>query len=112
MKKQFLLHFVFLILCLDLMHVKLQAQAFVDVESGLVLSGYNNVQVPGDAGTPFSLKSDIEPEPSAFFRARLGYTIKGRHTLSALFAPLTIKGEGAPNFPIALKGKLLRPKGR
>lgn len=84
---------------------RLQAQAFVDVESGLVFSGYNNVQVPGDVGTPFSLQTDIAPEPSAFFRARMGYTINEKHTISALYAPLTIKGEGAPNFPIAFEGQ-------
>lgn len=105
MQKQFLFPFVLLTLSLFLMHSKTQAQAFVDVESGLVLSGYNDVQVPGDAGTPFSLKTDLEPEPSAFFRARVGYTINEKHTLSALYAPLSLKGEGAPNFPIAFEGQ-------
>ncbi|MEQ8908598.1 MAG: hypothetical protein RIC95_05370 [Vicingaceae bacterium] len=81
------------------------AQAFIDLESGVVFSGYNNVQVPGDAGTRFSLKTDLSPDPSPFYRARAGYTIKSRHTFSALYAPLTINSNGSTNFTLAFAGE-------
>ena len=84
---------------------QLHAQAFIDLESGLVFNGYNDVQIPGDAGTAFSLKTDLKPNPSAYFRARIGYTIKSKHTISALYAPLKIKSDGATNFPITFEGE-------
>jgi hypothetical protein len=105
MKNNFILSVALLAVSMLFQNPLTQAQAFVDVESGMVFSGYNDVQVPGDVGTPFSLKTDLAPEPSPFFRLRAGYTIKSKHTISALYAPLTIQAEGSPNFPIAFAGE-------
>jgi hypothetical protein len=65
-----------------------------DVESGLVGSGYNDVRIPGDTGTLFSLSEDLATDSDVYFRARLEYTFGGRHSLSALYAPLTLKATG------------------
>ncbi len=72
-----------------------KAQPLIDLESGLVLTGYNDVRIPGDQGTLFSLKDDLIPKTEFFYRIRLNYTIKSRHTLSLLFAPLETKSEGS-----------------
>lgn len=73
------------------------AQANIDIESGAVFTGYNNVRIPGDGGTLISLKTDLIPAPNAFIRIRAGYTIKSRHTISILYAPLTVKSNGTTN---------------
>jgi len=65
-----------------------------DVESGLVITGYNDVRIPGDKGTLFSLKDDLIPEPSLFLRLRAGYTIQNRHHISLLYAPLKVVSKG------------------
>lgn len=65
-----------------------------DIESGLVWSGYNDVRIPGDTGTLFSLSKDLATDSDVYFRARLEYTFGGRHCLSALYAPLTLKATG------------------
>lgn len=75
------------------------AQTFIDFESGVVSSGYNDVRIPGDGGTLISLKDDLKPESKAFFRLRGGYRIN-RHTFSLLYAPLTINGKGSMNKPV------------
>jgi hypothetical protein len=80
------------------------AQANIDVESGAVFTGYNNVRVPGDEGILFSLKTDLKPQPNAFIRIRAGYTIKSKHTLSLLYAPLTVKSSGSTNKQIDFDG--------
>ena len=80
------------------------AQAFIDLESGVVFTGYNNVRIPGDAGTLFSLKTDIDANPTAFIRLRAGYTIKSRHTISLLYAPLMVKSDGSTNKQIDFEG--------
>lgn len=77
----------------------IRAQTFIDFESGIVSSGYNDVRIPGDQGTQISLKDDIKPESKAFFRLRGGYRIN-RHTFSLLYAPLTINGKGSIDKPV------------
>lgn len=79
----------------------LKAQVLVDLESGLVSTGYNNVRIPGDMGTLFSLKDDLSAEAKIFYRLRLSYTFKSRHTISALYAPLEVKSEGTVPFDIS-----------
>lgn len=66
----------------------------LDIESGIVGSGYNNVRIPGDTGTKFSLSEDLSTDSRVFFRARLAYQFGGRHTLSALYAPLKLRASG------------------
>ena len=79
-------------------------QAFIDLESGAVFTGYNDVRVPGDAGTRFSLKNDLTPDPAFFYRLNAGYTIGSRHTLSLLYAPLQVKSEGSVPEDILFEG--------
>ena len=70
-------------------------QWFLDVENGAVLSGYNDVEIPRDTGTRFSLSEDLTTEAAYFFRLRAGYQWKSRHTISVLFAPLRLKATGS-----------------
>lgn len=81
-----------------------KAQARIDLESGLVFTGYNDVRIPGDQGTLFSLKDDLTSETTFFYRIRLGYTIKSRHTFSLLYAPLEIKSKGSMAKDIYFEG--------
>jgi hypothetical protein len=80
------------------------AQTSIDIESGIVVTGYNNVQIPRATGTRFSLYNQIETDPAIFFRARLNYTINNRHTISALYAPLSLFGAGLIDEPVSFEG--------
>jgi opacity protein-like surface antigen len=82
----------------------IKAQAVIDLESGAVFTGYNDVRIPGDDGTLFSLKDDLSPKTEPFYRIRLNYTIKSRHTLSLLYAPLETKSEGSVANDIFFEG--------
>jgi len=70
------------------------ADWFFDTETGAAFSGYNDVRIPGDTGTLFSLSEDLKSDPTWFVRFRLGGTIARRHTISALAAPLRFFSEG------------------
>lgn len=70
------------------------ASFFVDVEGGAVGSSYNDIRIPGDTGTMFSLTDGLESKVEPFFRLRVGMTLGRRHTLSLLYAPLTVKSSG------------------
>jgi hypothetical protein len=77
-----------------------EAQWFLDIESGYVFNGYNDVQIPGDTGTRFSLTEDLKAESSIFYRLRMGIQFNKRHTISALYAPLSIQASGKLNTPV------------
>lgn len=70
------------------------AQWFLDFENGLATSGYNDVQIPRDTGTLFSLTDDLNTDSAYFFRIRFGYRWKSKHNLSIFAAPLTLKATG------------------
>jgi len=75
-----------------------------DFENGAAFCGYNNVAVPGDTGTRFSLSRDFKTDPGYFFRLRLTWRISSRHHLSVLYAPLKFSASGAAPFPIRFFG--------
>ncbi len=70
------------------------AQLQLNIEGGAALSGYNKVRIPGEGGTLINLAESLEATPTAFYRLRLSYTINDKHTISALYAPLTLRYAG------------------
>lgn len=70
-------------------------QWFADFENGAALPGYNDVQVPRDAGTLFSLSEDLSAKAAYFFRVRIGIQWKDRHTISVFAAPFRIRAAGS-----------------
>lgn len=84
--------------------ISLNGQASFDIETGAVATGYNNVRIPGDQGTLFSLKDDLISKTEIFFRLRVNYTIKSRHTLSLLYAPLETVSKGNVPYDIFFEG--------
>lgn len=70
-------------------------QWFLDFENGLALPGYNDVEIPRDLGTRFSLSEDLEADPGYFARFRFGYQWKSRHTLSVFAAPFRLRAAGS-----------------
>jgi len=102
MKLQFLAVSIILLLFLGVSTT--EAQALIDLETGLVFTGYNNVRIPGNNGTLLSFKDDLKSETELFYRVRLNYTINGRHTISLLYAPLSIKSMGSVSNDILFEG--------
>ncbi|MBN1424767.1 hypothetical protein JXA88_09425 [Candidatus Fermentibacteria bacterium] len=81
------------LLALGLMPV--QAGWQLDLESGAVISGYNDVRSPGDGGTMLSLSKELSTDADEYIRARLTYSFRLRHSLSVLAAPLSLRAEGS-----------------
>jgi hypothetical protein len=79
---------------------------FLDFEGGAAFTGYNDVQIPSDSGTRFSLADEIVSSPAIALRFRGGVTLAERHTVFALAAPLTVKGEGTLDRDINYQGRL------
>ena len=70
------------------------AQVDLDLETGAVFSGYNDVRIPGDAGTLISLSEELKADPQFYYRIRVFYNFNDRHHLGFLFAPLSINSSG------------------
>ncbi len=74
----------------------IMAQFKLDLEGGVVLgTNYNDIRLPGTSGTLVDVNKQLEISPRIFYRVRAGYTIADRHTISALYAPLTVKYSGS-----------------
>jgi len=82
------------------------ADWFVDFEAGAAFSGYNDVRIPGDDGTKFSLTDDLESEIVPFARARLGTQFRDRHAIELLVAPLDVTAEGKINKDIHFQNRI------
>jgi hypothetical protein len=75
-----------------------------DAESGAAFTGYNDVQIPADTGTRFSLADDLSPETIPFLRLQAGIDF-GRHSVFGLYAPLTVESSGIPDENIDFYGE-------
>lgn len=84
--------------------VPVYAQGFIDVESGVAFTGYNDARIPSETGTLVSLKTDIPSTPAFALRVRAGYTFGGRHTFLVLAAPLSVSGSGTLDEDISYQG--------
>lgn len=68
---------------------------YLDLEAGPVWNTYNSIAIPNDGtATKFSLTDTVNIESKIAFRVRLGYRIAERHSVSVLYAPLSLKGSG------------------
>ena len=71
-----------------------QLQWDVGIEAGPVWQSRNEVQIPGDSGTRFSLADFAGAGPFPFYRLQLTYEIKPRHSLRFLLAPFEYRESG------------------
>jgi hypothetical protein len=98
-----------MILIITLASLPLNAGPFLDVETGPVFTGKNDAKIDGAYGTPFSFTGVLNTEPWYFIRVRAGYTIKDRHTISLLAAPLKIESRGSSSRFILFRQRLFFP---
>lgn len=70
------------------------AQTMLEFETGIVIPGYNDVAVPGDSGTRFSLTEDLDADNSVACRIRLSRTFSEKHCVGVMAALLTMKSNG------------------
>ncbi|HYD40537.1 MAG TPA: hypothetical protein VEB43_06880 [Anaeromyxobacter sp.] len=78
---------------------------YLDLEAGLGWARYNDVQVPGDAGTRFSLSDGaFSTETAPILRVQAGARWR-RHALSATFAPVRLQGNGSSGETVVFRGE-------
>jgi len=81
----------------------------VDIENGAAISGYNDVAIPGNTGTRFSMTDDLKSDTEYFWRVRADFRFAPKHVLSGLIAPLTINSSGTFDAPVDFAGATFAP---
>jgi hypothetical protein len=80
-------------------------QTRLELEAGPAWQSKNNVQIPNDsAGDRFSL-SDLSNGPELATRVTAEHTFSQRHTVRAIFAPLTFQQTGEFTTPVNFDGE-------
>ncbi len=94
----------FALMMVFLMHGSTRAQWHFDVETGAAISGYNDVRIPGDTGTKFSLSEELDSDPVLFWRVRISRDLGEKHHLSLLVAPLRFNSGGSFDRVVSFAG--------
>jgi hypothetical protein len=76
----------------------------VDLEFAVANSSSNDVAIPAETGTRFSLTDDLDADPARCFRLRLGWRLSGRQQVMLLAAPLRLVSSGRAPWPIDFAG--------
>jgi hypothetical protein len=82
----------------------LSVTPWINVETGGFITQYNNVKIPSDTGTQFSLCDDLSTDSWYYYRINAGLDYK-RHSLSFLYAPLLVESSGTIDEDITFYGK-------
>ena len=72
-----------LVLTCSTASVSLGLEPFIDLEGGAVFSGYNDVRIPPDGGTEFSLSEDFSTDTWQRLRVRPDVAIDGTDNFAA-----------------------------
>jgi hypothetical protein len=80
-----------------------------EFEAGPVWQSRNDVRIPNDAGTKFSLRGIQGSGPFAAARLYFDYAFLPKHELRFLAAPLTLKGSGQLAGPTFFAGATFSP---
>lgn len=77
----------------------------LDFEAGGVWLARNDVQIPNETGTRFSLQELIGAGPTEVTRVELAWNINPRHGLRVVYAPIRIEGSGTPAMDLLFAGE-------
>jgi hypothetical protein len=80
-------------------------KAVFEVEAGGVWLARNEVQIPNETGTRFSLQELVGAGPSGLTRAELTWNINPRHALRVVYAPVRIERPGTPARSLLFAGE-------
>jgi hypothetical protein len=80
------------------------ARPETDIESGVVFATRNDARIPGNGGSNLSLVDDLQTSPAPFFRLRVGYRLRQRHVITALYAPLQVNARGTLDRDVSFMG--------
>jgi hypothetical protein len=82
----------------------------IELEVGPVWQTRNDVRIPGDTGTEFSLKDLTGSGPYPSGRVTFDWNIRQRHGLRLIVAPLQFDERGTFDQPVSFSGATFDPE--
>jgi hypothetical protein len=76
-----------------------------EFENGMVFPGYNDIGIPGNTGTRFSMTDDLSSDTAYYYRLRGGVVLNTRHHLTMLYSPLLVKSHGTIAKDVSFNGE-------
>ena len=80
------------------------AEYVVNLQGAAVFTEKNDIRIPGDSGTKFSLSDDLSADRSYTGRLEAGYIHKERDYFGIVVAPLSVDSHGRVNRDISYAG--------
>ena len=102
--KKMCLAIIFSLMSVFINHGSTYADWYLDFETGAAISGYNDVRIPGDSGTKFSLSEELDTDPAVFWRLRISRDLGEKHHLTLLMAPLRLESDGGFDRVVSFAG--------
>ena len=81
----------------------------LDIETGVAIARYSDIQIPKSTGTLISFTDELETDPTFFVRGRFTYYFNKLNMLSILIAPLTLEGGGSVDREVVFEGESFAP---
>lgn len=81
-----------------------QAEYVINLQGAAVFTGKNDVRIPGDSGTKFSLSDDLSADTAYTGRLEAGYIHKKRDYFGIVVAPLSVDSHGSVDRNISFAG--------
>lgn len=96
--------FVFVASILGLRPSPAFAEYLLNLQGAAVFTERNDVRIPGDSGTKFSLSDELTADREYTGRLEAGYIHRQRDYFGLVFAPLSVDSHGRMNRDIAFSG--------
>lgn len=81
-----------------------RSEYVLNIQGAAVFSGKNDVRIPGDSGTKFSLSGDLQAETAYTGRLEAGYVHRHRDSFGLVIAPLSVDSHGRLDRAISFNG--------
>jgi hypothetical protein len=85
-------------------HAQETPRVVVELEAASLWVSRNDVRIPNDGGTRFSLSNLIGSGPTPSGRAEIVWNLAERHGVRLVYAPIRIDGSGVPDQPLLFAG--------
>jgi hypothetical protein len=84
--------------------VPVSAEYIINLQGAAVFTEKNDIRIPGDSGTKFSLSDDLSADTEFSGRLEAGYIHKERDYFGIVAAPLSVDSHGRVNRDISYAG--------
>jgi hypothetical protein len=95
-----------MLFCVALHAPEARAEYVLNLQGAAVFTEKNDIRIPGDSGTKFSLSDDLSADTEYTGRLEAGYIHKDRDYFGIVIAPLSVDSHGSVDRDISYAGTI------